>query len=390
MKLIDLRNYILKDSRGQREIARLIDVKSKSTVSNFIKYFEVGKPEPSVKTVLKLYMLYGNNKQDLELLEDYGLVYIAKSSNLKELMDYCLEKNMFQLVGKLSDKGKGMKYPTLQIAMIYGLIAKAKLKENGVTWGDIYVESVNINCSNPQVLFLKNYVKALYLLNAQNFDGISERYLKLKNVCLSMLENIEDQKKILMYTKFKPRVNELLIRALVKLKDYAKVRKIAQEIINSEVGTRHKASAHYALGSSYLYENKDKCISHLEMSSKLYFECGMFTDSNHAQFQVEFSSIYWGETVGLEPISPINQAFLLATIGKMDEAKIKLGKETEYDGYNAVFVRIVRALIEPSEMIEHDLLNQARVQFEMWGDTHFADLPYKVFNRHKASKEVYR
>ena len=90
--------------------------------------------------------------------------------------------------------------------------------------------------------------------------------------------------------------------------------------------------------------------------------------------------IYHGQTENLQSTHSINKAYLLATQGRVEEARETL-KIKDWDNYDSVFATIVRSLIEPTEMGRDKLIDEARLTFENRGDYHFRDFPDLIFNK---------
>ncbi|MEW9503371.1 AimR family lysis-lysogeny pheromone receptor [Jeotgalibacillus marinus] len=387
MKLIELRDCILEDDRGYRKIAKEAGIMSKTTLGNFLKYLQCGKPEPSLHSILKIHALYcPHSESEIQVVVNYGFDYDLKASNLKEVMDYFFEKSRFDIVKILATKGKRMKNEMPHFSSIYELMAKARNGE--ITWSDLARETKNINYKHVQIEFLKEFLEALYLLNSQVFedDEVHLKYVKLEKKCLSLLNNIEQLQGSFLYKKFKIRIKELLARALLKKGEYVEAKKIASYILDSGAGDRHKASAHYAYAMSHLFDDYNLCITHLQTAAELYLKSNLIEDYRETQFYIEFVSIFW--EVPVEPTHSLNKAFLYLVQGNVHQAKKEM-QNVNYTGYKFYIATIFRALCESSEMLQQNLLNQASNNFRKCGDYHFEQLPNKIFEKFNLKRGVY-
>ncbi|MEW9502621.1 AimR family lysis-lysogeny pheromone receptor [Jeotgalibacillus marinus] len=386
MRLVEIRDCILEDARGQRKIAREIGV-SKTTVLNYLKFCEAGKPQISLNTILGLHFMYATEvDREERTIEYYAFSYELKPNHLKETLVYCYEKNYYDLHRSLVDKVKTTSVEMAKFSDIIWLMSQAK--NDDIEWTEMYQKIGNIKSSLPHIQFLKRFSEAIYLLNYDTTEDERFRFKRLGLKCNELLEEIDSYKGMFPYKIFFMKVQELYARAFLKQKNYEMVRKIGHEVIKSDVGERHKASANYAIGMTYIYDDYERFTRYLEESIQLYKKIGPAVENEAVHFYLEFALIFHGQTENLQCTHSINKAYLLATQGRVEEARETL-RIKDWDKYDAVFATIVRSLIEPTEMGREQLLDEARLIFENRGDYHFKDFPdliFKKFNKEVLSK----
>ncbi|WLR42610.1 AimR family lysis-lysogeny pheromone receptor [Bacillus carboniphilus] len=376
MKLTEIVEQIQEDSqlrkRSYQDIADEIGV-TKNTVANTIKFIQEGQPQTSLNAILGYHKLYAK-KDDPEwtTIEDYVTKEGLKSSHIKDVLDYCYEKDYFEAMRKAIEIGKEKPHEMSKVTRLYELLMMTRTRELSFT--DTYAESKAINWGHPHVEILKEYIEIVYRFNTFQIDKVEEKAKKL----LNDLKNLDIND--LPSPRFIDRVNVYYIRALVKQKKYTEARENGLPLIaDHRITPRFKAMAYFYIGQSYLYSDYETCKDYLMKSYEIYKHLGLEEELLATKRTTDLLGLLNGK-LDEKQISNESKAHLAMLKSLELDFKLaeKIVNEIDTSKYNDNTIITIRGLIEFGETKKEGYLDIAVKNYLSKGDLHLAELPVKL------------
>ncbi|WLR42872.1 AimR family lysis-lysogeny pheromone receptor [Bacillus carboniphilus] len=384
MKLEEIKDCILKDSqlkvRSYQDIADEIGV-TKNTVANTIKFIDTGQPQTSLDAILGYHKLYAK-KDDPEwtTIENYALKDGLKSSHLKDILDYCYENDYFDTMKKVVAIGMEKPHEMSKVTRLYELLMQIRTRE--ITFMEAYAESKAINWGHPHVEILKEYIEIIYLYNSYEYNKTEDR-------CNSLLGKLKEiDKTELPSPRFIDRVKVYNLNALLKVKKYALVREMGENLLTNAIGDRFRALAHTYIAKSYFYESCDLSELHFNKASEIYEKLGLRSDFIVIQRNIELLKLLYNKleeedvTSGFEP----HLVNLKSLNFRFEEAEHLLDS-IDISNYETYDLLIARGLIEYGLYGKDGYLCLAVKEFEKYGDLHMATLPVKLKEKIESSRK---
>ncbi|MBH0158744.1 hypothetical protein IHV10_20375 [Fictibacillus sp. 5RED26] len=256
-----------------RGLASLCNFKDRKKISNYIK----GKSELNFYAMIKICkVLFKENPYDV--LNLYALE-VKRLVNIKTALEYCSMNRQLDIGDKLLDKLKDMTNPKkknylsiMEWVEVYQLLfGRVKIKQSdGSLKSKIGPEEVltklkEIKVKPPELKILLQLLQSYVYQDQEkydfcyaSFDGITDEIKKIKS---------SEYFKISLEIRFKELAGYICLHVFG---DFETCRSYSKELIaNSEVEIGYKATAHYNLGTSYMFESLDKAIYHFHQSLDL-------------------------------------------------------------------------------------------------------------------------
>jgi hypothetical protein len=329
-----------------------------------------GKKGLGFRKLLKLsYFLYPSNQK--EIMENWCL-RLNSTESIKQSFEYASITRNKPLLNALIEKHREDKSLTKYIA-IYSILydfytnkigAKdliSRLGKIGQLKGELSILCDIIKCYN--YYFAEKYWLMLETAKdaEERINSLGDRHLFLKECYLH-------------------RIAEVLGNVGLFLNDLESARYYANLIINANICAKTVSDAYYLLGMSYLSEDKERTIKHLQTRYEISKLVGDDDIETNARRDLDFTKLYLNDQLAADS-DPI---LLRLQSNKGSEFELKLIKEAIFQQGDDDFLTLINAIAKNS--LKH--IHECRRSFAKQHNYYFASVAAREAKKMGESSEM--
>lgn len=290
----------------------------------------------------------------------------TNENNLRVSVEYALSIRNFELCERLLDKLTGIgKVKNLDWVKTYEIVKSFQKRE--LSLEKLEAAIVEHKPKNLETRTLTKLMKCYVHFYKQNWVDIKEIIPQLR-------EDIQAIKNEYTRSTFTIRLNEL--DSHIQLHAHNNVeaaRELVKKTNESEFSFKFNLHTHYILGQSYMLEDYETSLSHLERYVEELRKCGDHGTAEKVIMQdIAFLKNHWGvpHEIDGDLAEQIHQEYKRGNIEKAKE----LMEELEKEGTLSPFQMYYKGLIENNV----EILMESLLDFINKGDFYFANLPLKI------------
>jgi hypothetical protein len=346
---------------SQRQLSKKCGFKDHKKISNFMKEEKEKRTEINFHSMIMISNILFP-EDPYELLNKYAL-QVQQPINKKSAIEYCSMNRQIETGYKLLETFK-------DVEQLQEWVPLYKLLFDRVS-GKISPEEVNelafeVKVKSPELKALYRILVAYAFQDQKKYDLCYESF--------NGVERLIDQATI-PYIKHSLAIRHTELAGYICLRVFGDIktsRKYCKELIqNSLVESGYKGTAYYILGTSYLFENVDKAIFHLECSAESFKQSARKETATFIEnYMIPLAYIIHEQFTKVKTTDKSLLAFLNA---KTNNTKAAIDYLEEYieENESTPFTRFVRGLALKSP----ELLMDSMGMYDATGEMFFINLP---------------
>jgi hypothetical protein len=321
-------------------------------------------------------VMYIRPEKERSTMEDF-IKSFTSENNLRVSIEYALSNRDFGLCDWIMEKLKDIgKAKNIDWVKTYEIVKSFQKRELSLTQLDSLVKEHKPK--NLETRVLTNILKCYVHFYKQNWVDIQEMIPQIR-------EDISTIKNDYIRSTFSIRLNELSSHIELHFKNNVeRARELVEQVKESEFTFKFNLHVHYILGKSYMLEDYDKSLSHLEeYVRELRKQGDESTATNVENMDIAFLKNHWG--VDFEGTNDeAEQMYLEYVRGNITKSK-ELLKNLEDKGELSPFQQYYKGLIEQSG----ETLMESMMDFINKGDFFFAQVPKRIIENLPFVEQVY-